>query len=1336
MKKLFTLFIISFMLVAFSFVNAQDNKAQNKIIPLETNLIKTKIPLSVREQPIFNHNTKSIDASFMYAFASTSATYSPITGGTTLGSGIIDDNLYTALPIGFTFTYNGTAYTTFSVSANGYIVLGSSISTSFIPISSLANAISAVGRDLQGNTTGELRYQLLGSPGSYSLVIQWSHFCKYYYNSTGSGDDFNFQIKLNQTGNTIQLVYGTMTSNSTNANPQVGISGPSVYDFSNRTNTSGWASSIAGTVNTATCSLASGIIPASGLTYTWTPSSYVTSFIANITPNSTAIQTSNYLAGTIPYWSFNAIAGVIYGFSLCSNSEDSYLRIYNTSNTIVNYTDDNGPYCSGLPASITFTCPTTGTYYIVASHFPYSNFTNAGSLSYCIASPIVTTATATSITNTSATSGGNVTFDGGLTVTARGVCWSTTANPTTANSFTSDGSGTGAYISNITGLTSGTLYHYRAYATNSTGTTYGSDLTFTTTGTEAIVPYTGNNSYTVSSGSIYDHGGSAGNYNNNANGYSVIYPIVSSNKIQITGSYVTEQNFDFLYIYNGIGTGGTLLFSGSGSGTLPPLTSTDASGALTIKFTSDVSVVYSGFNISITTAVTALWTGDISTDWNTAGNWDNNTVPANTVNVNIPSSPSGGRWPHVTGGYSLGNLSLQSGANLYIDAGAYYLWVYGNIVNSGTIYSSGIYLDDISIRGGGNRTISGGTFNGVGFGIYDGTTVTANSNLNTLDALYPSTMTTFNANGYNITVSGIVYNDGIINASSGTISIGGDYTHYSSAGTFNANTSTVVFNGSNLSYIYDSPTFYKLTINNSAGVNLSGTALITNYLTLTSGVFTNGTLLNKNNISEARQNYSSIENKKEINSNVKTTVSIEETKSKGITNFSSKDILKNTDNPKYSPEANNLTFGNGATIERINGSLSTIAPTFGTRVNIIYSGSSAITTGVEIPVTTTVLNNLTINNTGGVTLGSDATVNGTLTLTNGLFQTGTFTLNFGNSAPNPSENLSSRIVGTAVMNYRNVGSGSIYFLNCNIASGSNDLGTVKITRKTGTIGAITYNGNTGIKSHWIILSTNQPTAGRSVTFEWLPVNDPVPPFATGILANIFYSTDNGTTWALTGNDVDPTTYGDLRGVTVNTTHFSMWTVSRKDKPLPVQLSSFTSSMKGRDVNLTWMTEKEINNAGFDVERKVIENNEWKKVGFVTGKGSSNSPVNYTFEDKKLNSGKYNYRLKQIDYNGNFEYHNLTSIVDVSLPTKFNLSQNYPNPFNPTTKIDFDLPEDGKTDLRIYDILGKEVATLVNEFKTAGYYTINFDASKLSSGIYFYRLNVNGFSEVKKMSLIK
>ncbi|MBK7446832.1 MAG: T9SS type A sorting domain-containing protein [Ignavibacteria bacterium] len=187
--------------------------------------------------------------------------------------------------------------------------------------------------------------------------------------------------------------------------------------------------------------------------------------------------------------------------------------------------------------------------------------------------------------------------------------------------------------------------------------------------------------------------------------------------------------------------------------------------------------------------------------------------------------------------------------------------------------------------------------------------------------------------------------------------------------------------------------------------------------------------------------------------------------------------------------------------------------------------------------------------------------------------------------------------------------------------------------------------------------------------------------------------------------------------------------------LPVELASFTATTNRNAVSLNWSTATETNNAGFDVERKAATATEWTKVGNVAGNGTTSEVRNYTFTDR-ANTGTYNYRLKQLDVNGNFEYFNLSNEIEVGVPNSFDMSQNYPNPFNPSTKINYDLPVDGNVSIVLYDLTGRQVASIVNEVKTAGYYTVSFNASNLASGMYFYRISASNFVSTKKMVLVK
>jgi subtilisin family serine protease len=201
-----------------------------------------------------------------------------------------------------------------------------------------------------------------------------------------------------------------------------------------------------------------------------------------------------------------------------------------------------------------------------------------------------------------------------------------------------------------------------------------------------------------------------------------------------------------------------------------------------------------------------------------------------------------------------------------------------------------------------------------------------------------------------------------------------------------------------------------------------------------------------------------------------------------------------------------------------------------------------------------------------------------------------------------------------------------------------------------------------------------------------------------------------------------------------------------ESELPVELTSFSATTIGSLIKLSWSTSTEINNYGFEVERKLNvksqTTDDWMKIGFVEGNGNSNSTKNYSFEDRNLFANKYLYRLKQIDNDGQYEYSEVIEI-DLGLPTKYELTQNYPNPFNPSTTIKFTIPnvtlsgvEGSRVQLKVYDMLGNEVATLVNEYREAGRYEVNFDAFSLSTGIYFYRLQAGSFIETKKMILMK
>jgi hypothetical protein len=212
-----------------------------------------------------------------------------------------------------------------------------------------------------------------------------------------------------------------------------------------------------------------------------------------------------------------------------------------------------------------------------------------------------------------------------------------------------------------------------------------------------------------------------------------------------------------------------------------------------------------------------------------------------------------------------------------------------------------------------------------------------------------------------------------------------------------------------------------------------------------------------------------------------------------------------------------------------------------------------------------------------------------------------------------------------------------------------------------------------------------------------------------------------------------------------------------DDPLPVQLTSFTASASRLNAELRWRTESEVENYGFEIERRRMDDGRrmmdggmtnqrqdettsqrpWVTVGFVQGAGTSTAPREYSFVDQPDQPGRYAYRIKQIDHSGSFAYTAAAEVEVGIAPMEFTLGQNYPNPFNPTTTIEFTLPEDGHVVLKVYDIAGREVATLLDQEMKAGVYQrAVFDAARLASGLYFARLQAGGQNVVRKMILLR
>ena len=245
---------------------------------------------------------------------------------------------------------------------------------------------------------------------------------------------------------------------------------------------------------------------------------------------------------------------------------------------------------------------------------------------------------------------------------------------------------------------------------------------------------------------------------------------------------------------------------------------------------------------------------------------------------------------------------------------------------------------------------------------------------------------------------------------------------------------------------------------------------------------------------------------------------------------------------------------------------------------------------------------------------------------------------------------------------------------------------------------------------------------------------------------VAYSTDNKATWNNAGPTgivatLQDTLVSDSLAPNISlATGTSMFAAlasvtGTTDNPLPVELTTFTYKVNDNKITLNWSTATETNNSGFEIQRSIDKVN-FTKIAFVKGAGSSTSLNNYTFTDENTGNNKIvNYRLNQVDLSGRSSYSNIIE-VNLNVPSEYNLGQNYPNPFNPSTKISYSIAKSSLVRLSIYNTLGQKVKEVVNGFQQAGSYSVDFNASSLESGVYFYKLESGNFVKTMKLLLLK
>ena len=267
--------------------------------------------------------------------------------------------------------------------------------------------------------------------------------------------------------------------------------------------------------------------------------------------------------------------------------------------------------------------------------------------------------------------------------------------------------------------------------------------------------------------------------------------------------------------------------------------------------------------------------------------------------------------------------------------------------------------------------------------------------------------------------------------------------------------------------------------------------------------------------------------------------------------------------------------------------------------------------------------------------------------------------------------------------------------------------------------------------------SNQPGAMRGAT---LDLHGDIYISGNG---GVFKSTDGGASFInhnLTYSSNKILVFDNkIMACVTGTTNGGVWIFT--DNAIPVELIYFIADVVHDAVLLKWQTATETNNQGFEIERS-DDNKKFSKIGFVDGKGTTTERSFYVYNDYLTPEGKIYYRLKQLDLDGTFKY-SKTVEVDFSSTAEFSLSQNHPNPFNPVTTIKYTIPnvalsgiEGSRVRLKVFDVLGNEIANLIDEYKPAGIYQLTWNALNQTSGVYFYILNAGNFVETKKMVILK
>jgi len=736
-------------------------------------------------------------------------------------------------------------------------------------------------------------------------------------------------------------------------------------------------------------------------------------------------------------------------------------------------------------------------------------------------------------------------------------------------------------------------------------------------------------------------------------------------------------------------------------------------------------------------------------DYQLASEWYANVASGQGVPQNVVVN--GGNVYFAT----IANVYRQLNGNLIINSGKVFslsttsggdLKIKGNLINNGTLHTN---VRSVYFLGGGPQEISGtGTFNFSYLNVIDNSAVTVSTNISVANNINVNSGSTFNCGSSVITFSGVATVTGAVplNTGTGTLVFSGTGTVNNSTMTFN---NVTIAGGVNLGA--------GVTINGTLQIN-GGGFLSTNYpiygssSTLkynTGGTYGRGIEWSTTS-GAGYPNNVQISNNTILNlgANSGTTTARQMAGNLAIDAGSTLDMAVSGEEmlrplTVLGNITNNGTLKLGGFVDPNAGDLIvkgnfTNNGTFNSNTReVVFDGTSVQTiSGSAAPVFTY----FALSNPAGVNLGVNATIQNRLRFDEGNLRLSNFNLTLSAGAVFLGTPSASNMIvtnGTGVLKLTGTAPATLLFpVGDETGTAEYSPAEVKINTGTETIGVKVTDaphpakgpGALFLSRYWDITRDGNSAINYNLTLTYL--DDDVSEISQE--SSLEVGKYDGSNWTVLSTDRDIT----ANKLTITgQTSFSSFTAG-EPTALPVELTSFIATTKNGMVDLKWETATEVNNHGFEVERK-SPHTDWSKIGFVEGHGTSNSPKYYGYSDKPVGSGKFSYRLKQIDNDGRFEYSPVVEVMVDNLPNGFVLEQNYPNPFNPETSIRFALKEDTRASLKVFNAMGEEVATLFEGIAEAGrYYDLKFNANHLASGLYIYKLIAGEHVSVKKMVLMK